>query len=291
MTYSVVMLDPESGALGVAVQSHWFNVAGVVPWAQAGVGAVATQSLAEPMYGPNGLELMGQGVTAPEALARLLSTDETPEVRQVAMVDAAGAVAGHTGESCIPFASHITGEGWSVQGNIMRTEEVVPAMAEAASAAAGPLPARLFAVLRAAEQAGGDLRGSQSAAILVADKGPVLAVRLSVEDHPDPIAELERLLEVRDMYEEMRVGGVARAGSDVESAAAAYERAARSPHSHAEVLFWQAYGLATLGREAEAGTVLERAVEANPDMRELLERVTSAGLVDGEIVDRLLAQL
>ena len=227
MTYSVVLRDSATGALGVAVQSHWFNVASVVPWVEAGVGAIATQSVADPMYGPRALALMRDGVGATDALERLLAADESSHLRQVAIVDSTGSVAAHTGSGCIPHASHVTGDGWSVQGNIMRNDRVVPAMAAAAEASRGSVSDRLFAVLAAAEAAGGDLRGSQSAAMLVSGDGPVPAVRLSVEDHADPIGELGRLLEIRQMYDDMEAGDEALADADPSRAAAAY-RARRS---------------------------------------------------------------
>lgn len=291
MTYSVVMRDADTGAFGVAVQSHWFNVANVVPWVETGVGAVATQSIAEPSYGWRGLELMRAGVGAADVLERLLAEDDAPRLRQVAMVDATGQVAVHTGSGCIAVAAHATGDGWSVQANIMRDDGVVPAMAAAAGTSTGPLAERLLAVLRAAEEAGGDLRGSQSAAMLVTGDGPVPAVRLAVDDHPDPIAELDRLTAVRRMYDEMNLGDDALAGADPAAAAVAYERAARSPHANHEVHFWHAHGLATAGRFDEAAEVMARVIATHPDMRVLLDRIADAGLIGVEAVNGLRAAL
>ena len=291
MTYSVVLRDSATGALGVAVQSHWFNVASVVPWVEAGVGAIATQSVADPMYGPRALALMRDGVGAADALERLLAADESSHLRQVAIVDSTGSVAAHTGSGCIPHASHVTGDGWSVQGNIMRNDRVVPAMAAAAEASRGSVSDRLFAILTAAEAAGGDLRGSQSAAMLVSGDGPVPAVRLSVEDHADPIGELGRLLEIRQMYDDMEAGDEALADSDPARAAAAYERAARSPHAHDEVVFWRAHGLATVGRYDEAAAIMRPLVVANPDMSDLLGRIAAVGLIDPAAHDGLRAAL
>ena len=171
-TYSIVALDPETGELGVAVQSHWFSVGALVPWARAGVGAVATQSLVEPGYGPLGLELMAAGKTASQALDALKVADAHPEIRQVAMVDAEGNVAAHTGDNCIPEAGHRTGENYSVQANLMANDTVPDAMARAFESAEGDLAARLLAALQAAEAAGGDIRGKQSAAILVVSGEP-----------------------------------------------------------------------------------------------------------------------
>src|SRR5512145_2375295 len=199
-TYSIVARDPATGDLGVAVQSHWFSVGSVVPWAESGVGAVATQSFVEPAYGPNGLALMKEGVEPAEALKRLLAKDEQRAVRQVAFVDAKGRTAAHTGEGCIPGAGHHVGTGYTTQANLMLTGEVPDAMARAYEAAKGPLAERLLAALDAAQATGGDIRGKQSAAILVVRAAPSAKpwtdrlVDLRIEDHAEPIAEMRRLL-------------------------------------------------------------------------------------------------
>ena len=152
-TYSAVLVDPVTGVLGVGVQSHWFNVGRIVPWVRAGVGAVATQSIAEPMYGPRGLDLMEEGLGAAAALEQLLAEDEDRELRQVAIADTGGSVAAHTGRRCIRFASHIVGDGWSVEANIMRDDTVVAAMAETMEQAGGDVADRLMSTLEAAERA------------------------------------------------------------------------------------------------------------------------------------------
>ena len=291
MTYSVVMRHPETGALGVAGQSHWFNLGRVVPWARPGVGAVATQSLADPTYGPRALDLLATGSSPGEALHQLLDADPEREVRQVSVIDAAGEVAAHTGTGCIPHASHEVGPGWSVQANIMRTDAVVPAMALAAAEAQGPLEDRLLAVLGAAEAAGGDLRGSQSAALLVVAEGPVPTVDLRVEDHPDPIRELTRLLRAHRVYEHMGAGDEALGGGDREQAARHYAAAAAEAEGNPEVLFWQALGLATMGQVAEAAAGLAAAAALNPDLLELLRRLPSAGLADEETVTDLIREI
>lgn len=171
-TYSIVARDPATGELGVAVQSHWFGVGAIVPFAEAGVGAVATQSFVDPSYGPLGLELVRAGRTAPEALAGLLEADPHPDVRQVAMIDAAGNVAAHTGENAIIAAGHHTGENYSVQANLMGSETVWPAMVTAFEAARGDLAERMLAALEAAQAEGGDIRGRQSAALVVVSGEP-----------------------------------------------------------------------------------------------------------------------
>src|SRR5215217_3651023 len=202
-TYSVVARDPETGELGVAVQSHWFSVGSIVSWAEPGVGAVATQSIAEPAYGPRLLERLRDGQAPRAALDELLAADRQARFRQVAVVDATGTVAGHTGDVCIPEAGDIEGESFSAQANMMASADVWPAMAEAFESGSGPLPRRLLAALDAGEAAGGDVRGRQSAALVaVPAKGEAWqrTVELRIEDHHDPLGELRRLLDLADAY-------------------------------------------------------------------------------------------
>ena len=286
-TYSIVMRDSRSGGLGVGVQSHFFNVGRVVPWVQAGVGAVATQATAEPAYGPRGLDLMAEGMSAGEAMEYLLGEDDARGRRQLGFVDARGGAAAHTGVNCIEYASHAVGDGWTVQANIMRDDRVVPAMAEAASSMEGDLAARILAVLAAAERSGGDLRGSQSAAMLVALDGPVPALDLRVEDHPDPIGELHRLVRVHRAYEHLDAGEEALSSGDRGSAAAAYEAAVSLEGDNPEVLFWQAITMASLGSMEKAAAVYRRALRMNPDLGELLSRLPETGLVEDGVVEGL----
>ncbi|HUG75801.1 MAG TPA: DUF1028 domain-containing protein, partial [Acidimicrobiia bacterium] len=260
-----------------------FNVGRIVPWLRAGVGAVATQSLAEPLYGPRILDLLTTGASAEEALAATLADDDQREVRQVAVVDAAGGVAAHTGTGCIAHAAHIVGDGWSVQANIMRSESVVPAMADAAAVDA-PLITRLLGVLEAAEKAGGDLRGSQSAALIAASDGPVPTADLRVEDHPDPIGEMRRLVALHRLYEEMTAGDDALAVGDQLAAARHYADAAADPRANPEVRFWQAVGLAAMGEGDAARAALRSAAAENEDLLELLGRLREVGLVDESTV-------
>lgn len=206
MTYSIVARDPVTGELGVAVQSYYFSVGAVVPWAEAGVGAVATQSFVDPSYGPLGLELMRRGKSAPDALRLLVAADPGAAYRQVAMIDAAGQVAVHTGEQCIEAAGHGSGEQMAAQANLMRQPRVWGAMLERFARTEGDLAARLLAALEAAEEEGGDRRGKQSAALLIVraqSTGKLWvdrAVDLRVEDHPDPVVELARLLRLQRTY-------------------------------------------------------------------------------------------
>ena len=200
MTYSIVARDPQTGDLGVAVQSHWFSVGSGVTWAESGVGAIATQSFAEPAYGPRGLALLRLGVDPVTALAALTGADADQGRRQVAFVDAGGRVAVHTGDQCIEAAGHVTAGGVSCQANMMRGPEVWPAMLDAYQASDGDLADRLMAALDAAEAAGGDIRGRQSAAMLIVkatgsgQPWQDRIVDLRVDDAPDPLGELRRLL-------------------------------------------------------------------------------------------------
>jgi uncharacterized Ntn-hydrolase superfamily protein len=291
VTYSVVMRDPDTGALGVGVQSHWFNTGRIVPWVRAGVGAVATQSVADPSYGPRVLDLLASGASAVEALASLVADDAQRDYRQVAAVDASGVVAAHTGALCIRHAGHEVGDGWSVQANIMRSDDVVPAMAGAALSGGPTLADRLLAVLEAAETAGGDLRGSQSAAILVVGDGPVLDIDLRVEDHPDPIGELRRLFDLHERYRHMGAGDDALAAGDHAAAAEHYDAAAQGSGANAEVSFWQGLGLVTLGRTDDGVAAMRRAVAETPDLVELLRRLPECGLADAEVVAAILEKL
>jgi uncharacterized Ntn-hydrolase superfamily protein len=223
-TYSIVARDSVTGDMGVAVQSHWFSVGPVVPWARAGVGAVATQSLVLVSYGPLGLDLMEEGMSASGALEKLLEDDEHAAVRQVAMVDVEGNVAVHTGDSCIAYATHQKGDGYSVQANMMLTNKVVPAMAKAFEAARGDLADRMLAALEAAQAAGGDIRGRQSAAILIVRGVPTeepwsdVIMNLRVEDNPDPISELKRLVKLERAYNFENAGDEAMAEGDLKAA-------------------------------------------------------------------------
>ncbi len=275
-TYSIVAQDPDTGELGVAVQSHWFSVGSVVPWARPGVGAVATQANAEISYGPRALELLEAGAGAHEALERLLGEDPAAATRQVCVMDATGAVATHTGADCIPLAGHIIGEGVSCQANLMVSEHVWPAMLEAYSVAEGPLAMRLLAALDAAEAAGGDARGRQSSAIVVVPRqGPSweAAVELRVEDDENPLGELRRLLRLHDAYAlaseaDARVGD----GHHAE-ASALYQRASElAPENH-ELLFWAGLGAAQAGDLDTAVTRVRGAIQMHAGWWELLGRL------------------
>ena len=293
-TYSIVARDAATGELGVAVQSHWFSVGSAVPWAEAGVGAVATQSFVELSYGPLGLDLMRAGKSASVALKALLAADTEEAVRQVAMVDAAGQVAAHTGARCIEAAGHQTGAGYSVQANLMAKPTVWTAMACAYEEAKGPFAERLLAALEAAEREGGDIRGRQSAAILIV-KGKASGrpwadrrVDLRVEDNPAPLPELRRLVRLAAAYEAENDGDDRVAKADVAGAVAAYARAAELAPEIPELLFWQAVSLAKAGKLEAALPVFRRVFEREPRWRDLVPRLPRAGLLDADQVPKIL---
>jgi len=276
VTYSIVARDPATGELGVAVQSHWFSVGSLVTWARPGVGAVATQANVDPGYGPRALDLLGGGVSAGDALDRLLAADAAASSRQVAVVDVDGGVAAHTGSACIACAGHVTGPDVSCQANIMASERVWPAMLDAFTATGGSLTGRLLSALDAAEREGGDLRGRQSAAILVVPPdGEVwqTVVSLRVEDHPEPLPELRRLVDLGRAYS---LAGEAdellNSGRHDEAARLYVEASELVPANH-ELLFWAGLGTAQAG-DLDAGVAQVRAAIAlQPSWRELLTRL------------------
>ena len=297
-TYSIVARDEATGQLGVAVESHWFSVGSMVLWAEPGIGAVATQSFVEPDYGPLGLTLMRAGKTAPESLAALLAVDEHANVRQVGMIDASGRVANHTGDMSIDEHCDIAGDGYTVQANLMWKPTVCSAMAAAFEAAEGDLGERMMAALEAAEGEGGDIRGRQSAALLVVtgDRNqPPWGGRvydLRVEDHPEPLPELRRLLTMNRAYNLMNEGDEHMMVGAVEAAVAAYGAAeSLVPDSH-EMIFWHAATLAGAGRVDEALPLFGKAFGMWPRWRELVPRLPASGLLpdDPELIDRILGQ-
>jgi uncharacterized Ntn-hydrolase superfamily protein len=276
MTYSIVARDPATGELGVAVQSHWFSVGPLVPWAMPGVGAVATQANIEVAHGPGGLALLRDGLDAATALHRLVSSDPGAAGRQLAIVDAAGGVAAHTGSSCMPEAGHVTADGVSCQANIMVSASVWPAMLEAFQRTGGPLVGRLLAALDAAEAEGGDIRGRQSAALLVVPaKGEEWEINISlrVEDHPDPLVELKRLVALRDAYE---VAGLADAlvnESRHDEAARLYVQASELAPDNHELLFWAGLGAAQSGDMDTAVARVRESIAMQPGWKVLLGRL------------------
>jgi uncharacterized Ntn-hydrolase superfamily protein len=280
----------------VAVQSHWFSVGNGVPWAEAGVGAVATQSFTDPSYGPLGLALMKTGRSAPEALAALLAGDSGRDVRQVGMVDAKGNVATHTGKLDIPEAGGQTGAGYAVQANLMEKATVWPAMARAYEGSKGDLAERLLAALEAAEAEGGDIRGRQSAALLIVKATPSgkpwadKVFDLRVEDHPAPLVELRRLVGLQRAYNHMGAGDECVTVKDWACAEREYGTAQKLVPDNAEMAFWHAVGLAVNGRVADARPLFAKAFAADPRWRELVRRLPRVGQLpdDPKLIQQIL---
>jgi uncharacterized Ntn-hydrolase superfamily protein len=323
-TFSIVARDPATGQMGVAVQSHWFAVGQVVPWAEAGVGAVATQSFADPSYGKLGLDVLRMGKNAHDTLRALLMGDAACEVRQVGVVDANGMVATFTGNNDIVAAGGIAGNAtgaasqvpcggaggrlsvgreFAVQANLMANDTVWPAMAKAYAEAKGDLAERMLAALDAAQAAGGDIRGKQSAALIVVNAKPsgrswqdrLFDVR--VDDAPKPLAELRRLVALQRAYNHMNAGDFAVERKDHEAALREYSAAeslASStpgiPQSRlAEMLYWHAVALVNMKRLDEALPVFARAFAIESSWRELTPRLAQAGLLPKEAIEKIVA--
>ncbi len=298
-TYSIVARDSATGQMGVAVQSHWFSVGSLVTFAEAGVGAVATQSFIDPAYGPLGLELMRSGKSAQEALKGLLAADPGLDVRQVAFVDAKGNVAVHTGAKAIEAAGHIMGRGYSVQSNLMHKATVPAAMARAYETTKGDLAERMLAALEAAQAEGGDIRGKQSAAILIVNAkstGRPWADKqfdLRVEDHPEPVQELRRLVHLARAYAHMNAGDEALTKNDVEGALREYSAAQKmvtDKQTNGEMAFWHAVTLVGVNRFDEAVPLFRRAFTQDPLWRELIPRLPKAGALpdDAALIKRIV---
>lgn len=282
MTYSIVARDPETGELGAGVQTHQPCVGAIVPWVKPGVGAVATQSFANVAFGPQGLALLESGLDAGRTLRALIAGDDLAHRRQVAVLDASGKAAVHTGEGCIPFAGHHVGENYSVQANMMLMETVPAAMAQAFEAATGALAARILAALEAAQGEGGDIRGSQSAALVLHAPGNGLDYQwdLRVDNDPQPLAKLRELVSIRLAGRVLRVvgaGGEALAEDPAERlrmAFAAYEKAQQLAPSDEQTFWFAATTLNDqLGETDEAAALLGPLFERAPQWRELLHRL------------------
>ena len=297
-TYSIVARDPRTGDMGVAVQSHYFSVGPVVPWAEAGVGAVATQSLVLVDYGPYGLELMRKGLTARQALDSLLKADAHHDGRQVAMVDATGGIAAWTGPSCIPDAGDAQGEQFSCQANLMANAKVWPAMKAAFESATGDLAERMMQALEAAEHAGGDIRGRQSAAMLIV-KGTAsgkpwndVLVNLRVEDHDRPLVEMRRLLRLRRAYNLEDQGDNFTAEKQAAKAAKAYDEAMRLAPDVVELQFWAACTMYQNERKPEALALFKQVFAREARWVPLVERLSRVGLfpADSKAIAEVQAQ-
>jgi uncharacterized Ntn-hydrolase superfamily protein len=284
-TYSIVARDAKTGELGVAVQSHWFAVGSMVPWAEAGVGAIATQSFVDASYGKLGLDLMRAGRSAPDALKGLLAADQNRDVRQVAMIDSSGKVSAHTGAKCIPATGQIVGENFSVQANLMLSDQVWPAMAKAFESTSGDLAARMLAALEAAQAAGGDIRGRQSAALIIVSGKPTgrswqdRVFDLRVDDHAEPVAELRRLVNLQRAYNLMNDGDLAVEKKDHEGALKAYAAAEALAPDNAEMIFWHAVALVNMKRVDESLALFRKVFALDPNWKTLTPRLVGVGLL------------
>jgi uncharacterized Ntn-hydrolase superfamily protein len=293
MTYSLVAFDPDTGECGVAVQSHWFSVGGLVTWGEPGVGVVATQANVEVAYGPRGLARMRAGGAAPAALVELLAADELAAVRQVAMVDAHGGVGAHTGSDCMAFCGQLLGHHYSTQGNLMATDRVWGEMSAAYLAGEGTLAERLLDALDAGEAAGGDVRGRQSAAILVVPAAGdpwERVVELRVEDHPEPLVELRRLVALKAAYVRAGEGDELQARGEHAAAAAKYIEAWEMAPDCEEIGFWAALSLIQLGDVERGLPLLRQKVAAHPGWIQLLEMLDVDEAAGAPAARRLLAE-
>ncbi len=286
-TFSIVAIDKTTGEMGVGVQSHWFSVGNVVAWAKSGVGVVATQSFVNKSFGPRGLEMMAKGQTASETLSFLLENDEASNVRQVGIIDKNGNISNHTGSKCIDFASHIKGTDYSVQSNMMLSQGVPEAMAKSFESTSGmPLAERILKALEAAQNAGGDIRGKQSAAIRVVKIEATgepwnddYVVDLRVDDHQDPIGEIARLLKVQRAYEFMNAGDLYVEHNEMEKAMDAYGAAMKMFPDNLEMQYWTAITLANNGDIKKAQSMLNKVYREDPNWRELTRRLPKVGLL------------
>ncbi len=297
-TYSIVAFDPETGEMGAAVQSHWFSVGTLVIWGEPGVGVVATQSFVNPAYGPEGLQLMGMGFSPEQAIQMLTEKDPGQMYRQVGMLNAKGEAASFTGESCIEAAGHLVGEGYAVQANLMDKASVWPAMAKAFEASAGqPLAERLVIALEAAQAEGGDIRGKQSAALIVVsgdrtDKAwEGRPVDLRVDDHPNPVRELKRLLKVHRAYEHMNRGDLAVEEGDMEAAKEEYGAAEAMFPDNLEMKYWHAVALANGGQLEEALLLFKAVFDKGPHWKRLTPRLVKNGMltVEEEALEKIMS--
>jgi uncharacterized Ntn-hydrolase superfamily protein len=286
-TYSIVARDSATGQMAVGVQSHWFSVGTVVSWGESGVGVVATQSFVNKSFGIRGLQLLKNGLTAQQALDSLLATDAAKEVRQVGIVDANGTVATHTGKNCIDFANHIQGNGYSVQSNMMLNNTVSKAMSKAYEKNKNlPLAERILVTLKAAQAAGGDIRGKQSAALLIVDVKKTdepwndKLVDLRVDDHATPLIELERLLKTHRAYEHMNYGDLYVEKNDMPNAMKEYIEAEKLFPKNLEMQYWHAITLANNKNVKDAAVMLTKIYKEDSNWLKLTLRLPKVGLLN-----------
>lgn len=299
-TFSIVARDPQTGEMGVAVQSHWFSVGTVVPWAEAGVGAVATQSFVDPSYGKLGLDLMRVGRSAPDTLHGLVAADPGRDVRQVAMIDGSGKVAAHTGAKCVAAAGQIVDEQnqFSVQANMMLNENIWPAMAKAYRETKGDLADRMLAALDAAQAAGGDIRGRQSAAIIIVkakSSGKPWEDRvfdLRVDDNPQPLQELRRLVTLARAYNHMNAGDLASEKNDTAGMLREYGAAEQLVPDNLEMMYWHAVALVNVGRVDESLPLFRKVFAGDKNWATMTPRLVKSGLLpdNPKLIQQVLDQ-
>lgn len=296
-TYSIVAYDSATGQFGAAVQSHWFKVGDVI-CLEAGVGAVATQSLVEFSYGPLGLEMMKAGKSAKQALDGLLASDSLNRIRQVAMIDKNGVVATHTGAKCIAYAGHHLGKNYSCQANLMKDSTVWSAMAKAFENTSGDLAERMMAALEAAQAEGGDIRGKQSAAMVVVSGKPTgrpwvdRQIDIRVDDSPEPLVELRRLLNISRAYDHMNKGDEAIAVKDWNKANDEYLQAAKLASGNLEIMYWYAVTLVTAGQVDRSLPLFKEIFKADPNWRTLIPRLVDADQLPNkpDVIKTIMAQ-
>ena len=295
-TFSIVAFDPQTGNMGVAVQSHWFSVGTSVIWGEAGMGVIATQSFVNVSFGVRGLELLKKGLSPKEVVDKLISEDEGRDFRQLAVLDAEGRAAAYTGKSCIQPAGHIVGKGYSVQANLMSNDKIWPAMSEAFEKSTGPLAERMMTALEAAQKAGGDIRGKQSAAMLVfrgKSTGKIWEdklVDLRVDDSPEPIKELRRLLTVHRAYEHMNNGDLAVEKNNMKKAMEEYSSAMKMFPDNLEMKYWTAVTLANNGQMDKALPMFKEVFAKDKNWKDLTPRLLPNGLlkVNGDELKQIL---
>lgn len=284
-TYSIVAHDPQTGEIGVAAGSHWIACGSSCPWAEAGVAAIAVQGIINPSYGPRAVELLKQGKPVQAVIESLLNADEGRDFRQLAIIDCHGEIAAWTGEKCIPTATHIIGKNFSVQGNLLLNDRVCPEMAEAFQQTKGDLIDRLISALEAAQKAGGDSRGRQSACIKVVTKEKTgnpsegRKIDLRVDDHADPLKELKRLVAFDRACKRIVAGDTALEQGDIEEALRQYQGASEMFPDYAEFTFWHTVTLANTGRINEALALFAPLFQREPNWRLIAENIAKVGFL------------
>jgi uncharacterized Ntn-hydrolase superfamily protein len=297
-TYSIVARDTATGEMGVAVQSHWYSVGTIVSWGEAGVGVIATQSFVNPSFGPRGLALLKEGLTAEQVLNLMIESDEGRDVRQLAILDSKGNAASYTGKNCIDAAGNLVGDNYSVQANMMLNDKVWGAMSESFENSKGPLSERLLLALEAAEATGGDIRGKQSAAILVVkpeSSGQIWLDRkvdIRVDDNPEPLKELRRILKVHQAYEHMNNGDLAIEHNNMELAMQEYLAAEKMFPDNEEMKYWHAVTLANIGQIKESLPLFREVFLKNKNWVTLTPRLIKSNLltVSEESLKQILLQ-